>query len=430
MEIFKLFGSILIDDKEANKSMAKSEKNAEGFAQKLGGGIKTAAKWGVAVGAAATAVGGAMIAAGLRVGDMADRLLDLNAITGMSTDEIQRWERVTKEAGVSADAVTNASQRLTRQLDAMSSESNKGNQAMRQLGLSFDEISKMNADERMNVLTRALSEVDDATERAKLGTDLFGGSWKEIAPVVDLGADAMDRAKASANIFSEEDLKRANDFRVRIALLKDQANFLFMEFAMRLLPILELFFDWVDENMPQIQEFFKVAFDVIFFVIEQVWKVMSENVLPIFVRFYDWIKPYMPQIQRIVEMAFSAIAVAINMVVAPLEFVISLFQRALAAARAFFDAVGSGPIIDDMTGQEVDGFRSNGGAVAAGRSYVVGERGAEVFTPSGSGFINPDAPGGGINQTVNIYSPTPLSPSGIAREMKKINRQLAIEVGI
>ena len=46
MEIFKLFGSIFVNTDAADKSMQKTEKNAESIATKFGNGIKTAAKWG------------------------------------------------------------------------------------------------------------------------------------------------------------------------------------------------------------------------------------------------------------------------------------------------------------------------------------------------------------------------------------------------
>lgn len=55
MEIFKLFGSIFVDNEEANKSISKTEKNAESLGSKLGKGIKTAAKWGTAIAAGAAA---------------------------------------------------------------------------------------------------------------------------------------------------------------------------------------------------------------------------------------------------------------------------------------------------------------------------------------------------------------------------------------
>lgn len=56
MEIFKLFGSIFVDSDAADKSIKKTGENAEGFTAKLGNGIKTAAKWGAAVVAAAGTV--------------------------------------------------------------------------------------------------------------------------------------------------------------------------------------------------------------------------------------------------------------------------------------------------------------------------------------------------------------------------------------
>ncbi len=48
-------------------------------------------------------------------------------------------------------------------------------------------------------------------------------------------------------------------------------------------------------------------------------------------------------------------------------------------------------------------FRANGGPVAGGKSYVVGERGPELFTPGVSGSITPNhALGGSTNVVVNV----------------------------
>nr|WP_306766360.1 phage tail tape measure protein [Shinella pollutisoli] len=52
----------------------------------------------------------------------------------------------------------------------------------------------------------------------------------------------------------------------------------------------------------------------------------------------------------------------------------------------------------------VDGKRASGGPVYPGRSYLVGEQGPEIITPSRSGYVHPNGSGGGgsFNQTVNI----------------------------
>ena len=49
------------------------------------------------------------------------------------------------------------------------------------------------------------------------------------------------------------------------------------------------------------------------------------------------------------------------------------------------------------------GKKAQGGPVVGGRSYVVGERGPEIFTPRGSGNIKPNNQlGGSVNINVNV----------------------------
>lgn len=62
VEIFRLVGSIFVDNEQANKSISKTDEKAQGVGKTLLGGIKKAGKWGAAIvagaAAAATAVSG------------------------------------------------------------------------------------------------------------------------------------------------------------------------------------------------------------------------------------------------------------------------------------------------------------------------------------------------------------------------------------
>ena len=280
MEIFKLFGRILVDNDAANNSISKTDSKAQGMAKTLGSGIATAGKWALGIGVAAGAVGGAMIGAAYKVGQTADALLDLNSVTGMSTDEIQKWRAAATVAGTSTDAVAEASKKLTKTLDTMSEGTGKASEAAEKLGFSYSELEQMSADERMNAMTQDLSEVEDKTERAKLGTDLLGGAWTDIAPIIDLGSEAMKNAKDNANIIDEDKLKRANDFRISVDQLKEKVGYLFQEFAIKLLPIVETLFAWVTENMPVIQSTMDTAFKIIGlaigFVVEWISKLVKD----------------------------------------------------------------------------------------------------------------------------------------------------------
>jgi hypothetical protein len=72
--------------------------------------------------------------------------------------------------------------------------------------------------------------------------------------------------------------------------------------------------------------------------------------------------------------------------------------------------------------QRFRGPRALGGPVAGGSTYLVGERGPELFTPSSSGNITPNhAMGGGANITVNVNGG---DPNSIVRALQQYVRQL------
>lgn len=341
IQIFKLWGSILVNSSDADKSIAKTDKKAGGLGTTLGKGIKTAAKFGAALGAGALVAGGAIFALGVKLGNAADELLDLNSITGMSTDNIQKWRKATEVAGVATDAMTNASKKLTKSLDTMGEGSNKGNEALVKLGLSLEGIESMSADERMNTLTEALAGVDDKTARARIGTDLFGGTWAEIAPVVDLGTEAMNRAKDSANIISEEDLKKANDFRIKVADMKDQLSFFVTEITIAVMPTLSKMMDWVQDKMPVIQSTTKRAFDVAGTAIENVSNFVEDNIIPIFSALFKLIMDNKDKIEivlsgalNILKTAFDAVKKAVKLVIDNMNILLPIIIGVTAAVGA------------------------------------------------------------------------------------------------
>jgi hypothetical protein len=65
-------------------------------------------------------------------------------------------------------------------------------------------------------------------------------------------------------------------------------------------------------------------------------------------------------------------------------------------------------------------FRASGGPVMSGGSYIVGEKGPELFTPGSSGSITPNNALGGANITVNVNGG---DPNSIVRALQQYVRQ-------
>ena len=96
----------------------------------------------------------------------------------------------------------------------------------------------------------------------------------------------------------------------------------------------------------------------------------------------------------------------------PTDAQASAFERIAAAARETASALAElgidttpsylAPGLEPLAGRNADG-----GPVAAGRTYLVGEQGPELFTPNQSGGIIPNSMlgGGGRNVTINVNTP-------------------------
>jgi hypothetical protein len=81
----------------------------------------------------------------------------------------------------------------------------------------------------------------------------------------------------------------------------------------------------------------------------------------------------------------------------------------LERALGLIDVITAGGYTPELNAMRFRGARALGGPVTPGGSYLVGERGAELFTPTSSGNITPNnAMGGGNTVTINVNGGDPM----------------------
>jgi len=135
----------------------------------------------------------------------AGALTDASQKTGLTTDTLQQMSFAAEQAGGTLEDFTNASFKLGVNL-AGGGKSVKT--AVDALGLSLEELSRLTPDQQFTRIAQALGQVEDSTERNRLGVLLFGKSFGQIAAVV---ADGWDEIADGATIAGAAQVKAIDD---------------------------------------------------------------------------------------------------------------------------------------------------------------------------------------------------------------------------
>ena len=81
-----------------------------------------------------------------------------------------------------------------------------------------------------------------------------------------------------------------------------------------------------------------------------------------------------------------------------------------------------------LFGNLFGGFLSTGGPARAGKSYIVGERGPELFTPGISGMVSPNSSlGGSTNIVVNVDA-SGSNVEGDEQQSRELGRLISVAV--
>ncbi len=150
---------------------------------------------GAAVGTFASQLAGQAVRSIINIGiesfHTASQIVDLSNKTGLTTKTIQRMSQVADQTGTSIEAFTNASFMLGQRL---AGGGNSVKKAAEDLGVEWGKLAKASPDEQFEIIVAALSKVTSAQERNRIGTELFGRSFREIAASVAEGYTTIANA--------------------------------------------------------------------------------------------------------------------------------------------------------------------------------------------------------------------------------------------
>lgn len=184
--------------------------------------------------AAAAALGG-MVALAVNAGNQADEWSELSKEIGLSTETIQKFEYASERIDVDMGTITGAITRMKGNLDSTSGVWEKiGVQVKDQSG-QYRDIEAIFFD-----TVKALSQIENETERDTVAMDIFGKKANELAGIIDDGGRNLQElgreAESLGLILSDEDVQRMADFDDILEGIKAQIKATLVSLA---LPVIE-----------------------------------------------------------------------------------------------------------------------------------------------------------------------------------------------
>jgi len=210
---------------------------------------------GVITGAAAGAFGLAVNA-----GKAADDINTLSKQTGLSTEEIQKFQFASDVIDVSLDTLTGSMAKLIKNMESARQGSKNQEEAFKTLGVEIVNVdgSLRNNQEVFNEAINALGKMENETQRDALAMQIFGKSAQDLNPLILGGADALTelgkQAEEAGLILSQDALDSINEFNDELDILKATASGTFAELGTEIGTMLMPFLKELVGKLKDLQE--------------------------------------------------------------------------------------------------------------------------------------------------------------------------------
>lgn len=354
---------------------------------------------------------------------------------GVTDDQLrpafERLTRSTKDVSESQDlmnlaiGISAATSKPLETITAALAKAYDGNaSSLGRLGLGIDQSILKSKD--FDQITSALRE--NFAGFAEQEANTFEGKLRRLQIAFDegketIGSFVLDAITPLVTILVETLIPKIGEFSAAIGenlapVFADFTTF----FTETLIPIFQVWWELLSTIIiPGIIKTVTPILKGLFEAFQTIAKSITDNkdkLQPLFDLFVTVAKfvytTLAPAVGTVLGGAFKVLGGTVSAVISLIANLVSVITRAIDLVKQLVSAAASLP---DIIGGLFGGGKASGGAVKAGTTYLVGERGAELFTPSSSGTITPNNRLGGVgnNTVINLSVYGAVDSEGTAR---------------
>ncbi|WP_215113425.1 hypothetical protein [Exiguobacterium sp. s63] len=268
MELFRLFGSVMIDNQDAINKLKESDKRARESSRmfsKMGDAAKKVGKV-VAVGVAAGAT--ALVGMAQKSAATADAIHKGSQRMGVSMKGYQELEYWASQNGLAQDQLEKGVGRLNQRMGLAAEGNEKYAEALQAVGIDMEGVKNgtLSTEDAFAQSIKTLSEMENEQEKAALASELFGTKLgRDLLPTLQDGSLSLEDAKKKAHemgmVLSDDSVNAGVKFTDTMDTLKRTLGGFVTKIGAAVIPKLQQFLDWIIANMPLIKEKTKAAID-------------------------------------------------------------------------------------------------------------------------------------------------------------------------
>lgn len=132
------------------------------------------------------------------LGGVGDQFDKMTLRTGLSTEALSEYAHAAEMCGASISDVEGAMRSMAAQLVAAQNGSSRAQKAFSILGLSVDAIAGRSPEEQFDAIARAISSIEDPTQRAGAALKIFGSAGTSLLPLFAQGPDGLAKLREEA----------------------------------------------------------------------------------------------------------------------------------------------------------------------------------------------------------------------------------------
>lgn len=193
-------------------------KGFESGLKKIEASAESAGKAFAPFSAAAAGVATGLLTSAVSAGKFADDVNTMAKVTGISTQELQKFMYATDLIDVSMETLTGSLTKLTRNMNDASQGTGSAKDVFKELGISVTNAdgTLRNSQDVFYETIDALGTIENSTLRDAVAMEVFGRSAQELNPLILGGAEDLKQlgleAESLGLILSQDALDGANSF--------------------------------------------------------------------------------------------------------------------------------------------------------------------------------------------------------------------------